>query len=118
MHTPIRGAHMPKTLSVVVIFTGALLPYTTNAHHSYAPYDDTQVVELDGTMVDVSWQNPHVHFKVETVEADQRRVTWDIETVGLNQLQRLQVPLEVYKPGQRVKVAGWLSRQQPSARMY
>ncbi len=109
---------MPKTLSVVVIFTGALLPYTTNAHHSYAPYDDTQVVELDGTMVDVSWQNPHVHFKVETVEADQRRVTWDIETVGLNQLQRLQVPLEVYKPGQRVKVAGWLSRQQPSARMY
>jgi hypothetical protein len=108
---------MPKALWLVAFFTGCLSPCVTNAHHSYAPYDDTQVIELDGTLVEVSWQNPHVHLKVETVDADQRRVVWNIETVGLNQLQRLRVPLEVYKAGQRVKVAGWPSRR-ASGRMY
>jgi hypothetical protein len=28
------------------------------AHHSYAPYDDTKTVELEGTLVEVAWRNP------------------------------------------------------------
>jgi hypothetical protein len=112
-----RRAHSPRLYSRVATLIGCLLPYSTHAHHSYAPYDDTRIVELEGTLVDVAWQNPHVHFKVETVGADQRRVTWDVETVGLNQLQRLRVPLDVYRAGQRVKVAGWPARR-ASDRMY
>jgi hypothetical protein len=109
---------MQKTLSLLELLAGCcLLPCAAHAHHSYAPYDDTRVIELDGTLVDASWQNPHVHLKIETVDADSRRTTWVIETVGLNQLQRLQVPLGSYTPGQRVKVAGWPARRAPD-RMY
>jgi hypothetical protein len=94
-----------------------VLPSVTTAHHSYAPYDDTRVVELEGTLVAAAWQNPHVHLTIETLDAERGRVKWDVETVGLNQLQRLRVPLDVYRVGQRVKVAGWPSRRSDS-RMY
>jgi hypothetical protein len=45
-------------------------------------------------------------------------VTWDVETVGLNQLQRLRVPLDVYREGQRVKLAGWPARRPAGPRLY
>ena len=108
---------MPNPFSLIVMLAGSLLPCVTSAHHSYAPYDDTRVIELEGTLVQARWQNPHVHLKVEIVDAQQRRTTWDVETVGLNQLQRLRVPLETYREGQRVKVAGWPSRR-GDARLY
>jgi hypothetical protein len=100
---------MPHRLSIVALLASAFLLDPALAHHSYAPYDDTKTVELEGTLVEVSWRNPHVHLTVEVVEADQRRVRWVIETVGVNQ-QRLRVPLEGYEAGQRVKVAGWPNR--------
>jgi hypothetical protein len=102
---------MRKPLLRLVIGVGSLLPLTADAHHSYAPYDDTRVVELEGTLVQARWQNPHVHLTVEVVDANQQRTRWDIETVGLNQLQRLGVPLDAYETGQRVKVAGWPARR-------
>ena len=92
---------MPHRLSIVAGLVTAFLLDPALAHHSYAPYDDTITVELVGTLVEVSWRNPHVHLTVEVVEPNQGRVRWVIETVGLNQLQRLRVPLEGYEPGQR-----------------
>jgi hypothetical protein len=101
----------PILFTTIVAVCTPSIPFIASAHHSYAPYDDTRVVELEGTLLQARWQNPHVHLTVETVDADQRRTTWDVETVGLNQLQRLRVPLDLYKTGQRVKVAGWPSRR-------
>jgi hypothetical protein len=102
---------------VIAVLASAFRLDPVLAHHSYAPYDDTKTVELEGTLIEVSWRNPHVHLTVEVVEGDQRRVRWVIETVGLNQLQRLRVPLEGYEAGQRVKVAGWPARRGDS-RLY
>jgi hypothetical protein len=32
------------------------------AHHSFAEYEQTRTIELQGKLVNVAWQNPHVHF--------------------------------------------------------
>lgn len=91
----------------------ATLVWTQNiaAHHSYAEYDDQRIVEIEGTLVDVAWQNPHSRFAVEGIGADGRAVTWDIEGIGLNNTLRMQVPLDIVKVGGKVKFAGWPSKR-------
>jgi hypothetical protein len=108
----------PLKALLTIVLAGCFVSYAAIAHHSYAPYDDSQIVEVEGTLLRVAWQNPHVHLTIEIVDTNQRPATWEIETVGLNQLQRLQVPLDAYAAGQRVKVAGWPARRALGPRMY
>ena len=56
-----------------------------HAHHSYSEYDDQRTVEFEGKLLDVAWQNPHVRFMVEAVDASNRAVVWDIESTSLNE---------------------------------
>jgi hypothetical protein len=98
--------------------TACLLASTaTCAHHSYTEFASEQIVDIEGTLVETSWQNPHSHLVVRVRDAAQRDVKWDIETGPLNALVRRQVPLEVYKVGDTVKVSGWPSKR-TTARMY
>jgi hypothetical protein len=102
--------------SVALSFV-ALLPASSRAHHSYSEYDDAKSVEVEGKLVAVAWQNPHARILVETVDAAGARVTWDIESAGLNNFRRMNVPLEIFAVGDTVKVAGWPSKRS-SVRMY
>jgi hypothetical protein len=108
---------MTKALSVAVLVGIALFPHYARAHHSYTEYDDTKSVEVEGKLVDVAWINPHGRIRVESVDAAGARVTWDIESAGLNNFRRMNVPLEIFEVGDTVKVAGWPSKRS-SARMY
>ena len=84
-----------------------------HAHHSYAEYDDSRMVEIEGTLVRAAMQNPHARFYVEGVDANGRAITWNLESTSLNWLQRLQVPPESFGEGSRVKFAGWPSKRSP-----
>ena len=95
----------------------ALLPSYTHAHHSYSEYDDAKSVEVEGKLVAVAWQNPHARILVESVDASGARVTWDIESAGLNNFRRMNVPLEIFEVGDTVKIAGWPSKRS-NVRMY
>jgi hypothetical protein len=90
---------------------------SANAHHSYSEYDDKQIVEVEGRLVRVARQNPHVHFYVEGIGTDGRAVTWDLESLSLNWLLRTKIPPELLEVGSQVKFAGWPSTRSP-ARMY
>jgi hypothetical protein len=87
------------------------------AHHSYTEFDATQTVEIEGTLVAVAWQNPHTHMEVRVRSRDDETVAWDIETGAVNSMRRLGAPLDVFKVGEGVKVAGWPTKSTP-ARMY
>jgi hypothetical protein len=87
------------------------------AHHSYSEYNDKEIVEIEGTLVEVALQNPHVHFLLRATDANGRVVTWDLESTTLNWMQRTKMPLELFQVGNRVKFAGWPSRRS-ATRMY
>ena len=108
---------MTKALPLAVLIGVALVPNTSSAHHSYSEYDDTKSVEVEGNLVAVSWINPHARILVESVDAAGARVTWDIESAGLNNFRRMNVPLEIFQVGDRVKIAGWPSKRS-KVRMY
>ena len=104
-----------------ILVSGALGAFATafaaQAHHSYSEYDDTKSVEVEGKLVDVAWQNPHARILVQVTDSAGKAVTWDIESAGLNNFRRMNVPLEIFKVGDTVKVAGWPSKRSGS-RMY
>ena len=81
------------------------------AHHSYSEYNDQETIELEGKLVDVAWQNPHVRFMVEAKDENDRVVVWDIEATSVNTLHRMQVPLDILTVGRTVKFAGWPSKR-------
>jgi len=83
------------------------------AHHSGSEYDRT-TVEIEGTLLEVAWQNPHVHFFVRAKDADGKQATWDIESNSLSILRRTDATPENLKVGDTVKVAGAPSRRAPN----
>jgi hypothetical protein len=101
----------------VTIGLCAAATLNARAHHSYSEYDDTKSVEVEGKLLDVAWQNPHARILVQAVDAKGTAVTWDIESAGLNNFRRMQVPLDIFKVGDTVKVAGWPSKRS-GRRMY
>jgi hypothetical protein len=108
---------MIKAISLAALAGIALLGNAAYPHHSYSEYDDAKSVEVEGKLVSVSWRNPHARILVESVDATGVRVVWDIESAGLNNFTRMNVPLEIFEVGDSVKVAGWPSKRS-NARMY
>ena len=105
------------TLWIAAVASSFALTLAVNAHHSYSEYDDTKSVEVEGKLVDVAWQNPHARILVQVTDSAGKTVTWDVESAGLNNFRRMNVPLEIFKVGDTVKVAGWPSKRS-GVRMY
>jgi hypothetical protein len=89
---------------------------SAHAHHSYTEFDRDRTVEIEGTLLAVKWQNPHTQLEVRVAGSNEGAV-WDIETGAVNALRRQNAPLDAFKVGDTVKVAGWPSKRL-AARLY
>ncbi len=89
------------------------LSYATLGHHSQAEFDDTFVRELQGEIVAAYWRNPHVNFTLKTVDDDGNEALWEMEAASWNTLARKGVPEDVFKAGDRVRVAVHPSTTRP-----
>jgi len=81
------------------------------AHHSFSEYDQGHPIELVGKLIDVRWENPHVHFTLQRTDASGQTGSWDLESNSLSILRRTNATPENLKAGQTVKVAGWPSKR-------
>ena len=107
----------PQIAYALALVAGLLAPFAARAHHSYTEFDNTQTVEIEGTLRVVAWQNPHTHFEVRVVDSGRGEVVWDIETGPVNSLRRRGAPLDAFKVGDVIKIAGWPSKR-TADRMY
>lgn len=102
---------MKYTRSLVVLMATCLMgSVDVRAHHSGSEYAQT-TVEIEGTLLEVAWQNPHVHFFVRAKDEKGSLVTWDIEANSVSILSRTDATPENLKVGDTVKVAGAPSRR-------
>jgi hypothetical protein len=83
------------------------------AHHSTAFYGDEYVV-LEGEFVRVDWINPHVRFVLRTKNADGSEKLWQMEASAISALERRGVTRDLFKTGERVKIAGHASTRDPA----
>lgn len=82
------------------------------AHHASAPfYDHGRIIEVEGEITDVLWQNPHILFKMR----DDEGRDWDIETTSVSVLRRWGLVADVVTPGTRVRLAGSAGRLSDTA---
>ena len=73
------------------------------AHHSAAMFDDDKVVELNGTIKEVQWTNPHIWIQV-VVDNNGQKSEWSIEGGSPNTLSRNGWKATTFKSGDPVLV--------------
>jgi hypothetical protein len=98
---------IPLSIAMASTLLSTLLAPAAHAHHSFGEFDQQHVVELEGELKRVDWQNPHVHLELATADGG----TWRLESAGTNMLVRMGVPKGRLRTGQHVRVAIYPSRQ-------
>jgi hypothetical protein len=71
------------------------------AHHSYAMFDMTKTVTLNGSVVQFKWQNPHSFIKLD-VPVNGQVEHWAIEMTSPNNLAVEGWKRSSLKPGDKV----------------
>jgi hypothetical protein len=79
------------------------------AHHSFAMFDNSKLITLEGKVVEYRWENPHTHIivKVPPGAKDPAMVgTWDIEGASINIMARQGWTKISYKAGDPIIAVG------------
>lgn len=74
------------------------------AHHSHGNYEMTEYIELDGTVADLYWINPHAWVYLEVENAAGEVETWAMEAAGASTLARGGIARDEVQPGDRIHV--------------
>ena len=96
-----------------VSICGAALALTVPAaaHHSQAPfYDPAKKVEVQGTVSQFLFKNPHALIFVDATDPEGQKVQWQVEMGSTTLMTRQGWTPESIKPGDAIKVVGQPSR--------
>jgi len=91
----------PHTFPLAALSLAAL---PALAHHSPAQFDLARDVILEGTIVGVSWRNPHVYFDLDIAGPDGSPLTRRIEAGGASNMAALGFDASAVEIGDRVVV--------------
>jgi hypothetical protein len=97
------------SLSIPIARLAVTLP--VRAHHSSAEFYFMHAsMEIEGMLLEVAWQNPHVQLTFKSADGNGHVVVWDIETNSVSSLSRSDVKRDDFKVGETVKTFGAPSR--------
>jgi hypothetical protein len=74
------------------------------AHHSFAMFDVTKQVTVQGVVKQFTWANPHVWLDVVVNDDKGQAQTWGLESLAVGLLYRDGWTADSLKPGDRVTV--------------
>jgi len=98
-----------RTGGLPVLLLVGLIPYVPGlviAHHSVFPYDMGTYLELEGTITEVRWVNPHIRLKLAAQDDAGQTVEWDLEGDSTNAAMRRGLTRESISVGDRIRIAG------------
>ena len=98
-----RKALRAMTLAMAGITAGLLAgSQPAAAHHSFALFDVSKTVELEGTVKKFDWTNPHSWVTLEVLEPDRTVSEWLIELPSAATLARNRWHKNYLKPGEKL----------------
>ena len=101
---PIRSRLLPRALlcasAALLVAAGA-----AQAHHSYAVFDRTKTITIEGTVYAWEMVNPHSFLWVAVPKPGVAETKWGLEGGGIAALQRAGITKSSVKPGEKVTVA-------------
>lgn len=74
------------------------------AHHSHANYRTTSYVNLEGTVTEVLWMNPHTWIYLEVTDDNGEPVIWALEGASPGTLRADGWERDDVKAGDQIKV--------------
>ena len=96
----------------VQITLGATLAILVSAqafpHHSFSRFDRDKIIEVEGELLEYTWRNPHVSFKLSEIDATGKERIWQIESNSLSILRRTNVSQNTLRRATR---SGWQAGQ-------
>jgi hypothetical protein len=102
-----------KTMLLALAATAGLLLGVAPlmAHHSFAAeFDGAKPMDLTGTVTKVDWVNPHSWIYIDVKNDDGTVVNWGLETGPPNVLYRGGWRRDTVKPGDVIKVHGFVAK--------
>jgi len=82
----------------------AVVPSVAGAHHSSSLFLFDKRVTVEGTIVNVAWQNPHVYLTIESRGPDGKPVQQDVQGASLSMIKTFGLTREKLAPGTHVKI--------------
>jgi len=74
------------------------------AHHSFAMFDATKTMTLEGTVTEFQWTNPHSWIRLTVINAEGEAQPWAVEMGGPSRLARQGWGPKTLTPGMDVRV--------------
>ena len=96
----------PLQFGVYALLIPAALatPQTGAAHHSFAMFDATREVTVDGVVKEFRWNNPHVFIQLLATGDGGTTDEWSIEMTSPEHLARAGWKPGALKSGDKVKI--------------
>ena len=87
--------------AVLTVFAAS----SASAHHSFAMFDQSKQVTVQGTLKELQWTNPHIWVQVIAKDpASGQNVEWSIEGGSPNGLSKRGWHHNMMKPGDQITV--------------
>jgi hypothetical protein len=94
---------MAKPVLIAAGLAGVLGATEAAAHHSFAAhFTMDRFAEIEGSVTEVHWVNPHVKIYVRDAAGD----NWEIEAGPLNLLSRMGITRDMIEIGETIRVRG------------
>ena len=92
-----------RTKGAVVLLVALGISGVAQAHHSYAMFDRSKTISLDGTVKEFQWTNPHAWIEV-VVETSDGPKQYSVEGNNPRVLSRAGWTFNTLKPGDKVTI--------------
>jgi Family of unknown function (DUF6152) len=89
---------------IVATLSGAIGTAPVFAHHSFGLYDMSRTVEIDGTVAQMEWSNPHCWLFVQVGTSPGAQTGYGFEMTSVGEMTRRGWKKTAVKPGDKVKV--------------
>ena len=96
---------MNRMLSLVLIFAAAMMTAgSALAHHSFAMFDQSKAMPIEGTVKEFRWTNPHIFIQLLVKSDNGTEVEWSIEMTSPEHLARVGFRPGTMKAGDKVSL--------------
>jgi hypothetical protein len=96
---------------VIIGWLAIALLTPASAHHSFAAeFDESQPLNITGTLTKVEWNNPHIWYYVDVKNPDGTVTTWAFSGGAPGQLMRRGITKNLLKIGETVNVEGFRAK--------
>ena len=108
---------MTRRILVLVAGVAMLSGTALSAHHSFSATYTGEKVEIEGTVKEFVWRNPHSFLRIDVADKDGTVKTWALEWGSISQLSQAKMTRTTLKVGDKIVVSGEQGRDPSSQRM-